>query len=89
MEGIVRVGCAVPRLHLADVEANVAEQLRLLTEAVQKHAALVVFPELSLIGYICGDLFFQQTLLHEVEAGLQALSEGMPEGVAAVVGAPV
>ena len=89
MEGIVRVACAVPRLHLANVAANVEEHLRLLTEAAQKHAALAVFPELSLTGYTCGDLFFQQTLLHEVEKGLRALSNGMPEGVIAVVGAPV
>ena len=50
MEGIVRVACAVPRLHLANVAANVEEHLRLLTEAAQKHAALAVFPELSLTG---------------------------------------
>ena len=89
MEGIVRVACAVPILHLANVSANVEEHLRLVREAAEKHAALAVFPELSLTGYTCGDLFFQQTLLHEVEEGLKALSDGMPEGICAVVGAPL
>ena len=78
MEEIVRVACAVPKLHLANVAANVEEHLHLVREAAKKHAALAVFPELSLTGYTCGDLFFQQTLLHEVEEGLKALSDGMP-----------
>ena len=89
MEGIVRVGCAVPRLHLAHVEANVEEHLRLMQQAAQKQAALVVFPELSLTGYTCGDLFFQRTLLEAAERGLQALISRMPSGMTAVVGAPL
>ena len=89
MQGILRVAAAVPRLHLANVEANVAEHLKKLAEARAKHAALVVFPELSLTGYTCGDLFFQQTLLRDVVNGLKCLRDEMPEGVTAVVGAPL
>ena len=89
MHGLVRVAAAVPHLHLANVERNVQEHLAKLQEAKAKHAALVVFPELSLTGYTCGDLFFQQTLLQEVEKGMQTLIEQMPEGMVAVVGAPI
>ena len=89
MDGLVRVAAAVPHLYLGNVEKNVQAHLDKLAEAAEKHAALVVFPELSLTGYTCGDLFFQQTLLHDVEAGLQTIIERMPEGMAAVVGAPV
>lgn len=89
MHGLVRVATAVPHLHLANVERNVQEHLAKLQQAKEKHATLVVFPELSLTGYSCGDLFFQQTLLREVEKGLQTLIDRMPEGMVAVVGAPL
>lgn len=89
MQDILRVAAAVPPLHLANVEANVAEHLRQLREAAAKKASLVVFPELSLTGYTCGDLFFQQTLWRDVADGLRRLRDEMLEGVIAVVGAPL
>ena len=89
MQGLVRVAAAVPHLHLGNVKRNVEEHLAKLREAAEKHASLVVFPELSLTGYTCGDLFFQQTLLHDVEEGLQAIISEMPGGMVAVVGAPI
>ena len=67
MQGLVRVAAAVPHLHLGNVQRNVEEHLAKLREAAEKRASLVVFPELSLTGYTCGDLFFQHTLLHDVE----------------------
>lgn len=89
MEGLVRVAAAVPHLNLANVEANVRAHLDKLEEAKARHAGLVVFPELSLTGYTCGDLFFQSTLLEAVERGLAVIREEMPEGLTAVVGAPL
>ena len=89
MEGLVRVAAAVPHLNLANVEANVRAHLDKLAEANACHAGLVVFPELSLTGYTCGDLFFQSTLLEAVERGLTVIREEMPEGLTAVVGAPL
>ena len=89
MQGLVRVAAAVPHLHLGNVQRNVEEHLAKLREAAEKRASLVVFPELSLTGYTCGDLFFQQTLLHDVEEGLQTIISGMPEGLVTVVGAPL
>ena len=89
MNNLVRVAAAVPHLYLGDVERNVEEHLKLLREAAERHATLVVFPELSLTGYTCGDLFLQQTLLDAVERGLERLTRECPEHVLAVVGAPV
>lgn len=88
MQNIVRVAAAVPRLRLANVKANVEAHLTLLREAKEKHASLVVFPELSLTGVTCGDLFFQKTLQREASAGLKRLCAEMPEGMTAVVGLP-
>ena len=89
MNGLVRVAAAVPHLHLGNVEKNVQEHLHKLAEAREKQAALVVFPQLSLTGASCGDLFYQKPLLDSVQQGLMALVEGCPEGITAVVGAPL
>ena len=89
MKGLVRVGAAVPHLHLSNVQKNVEAHLAMMQEAAAHHASLVVFPELSLTGYTCGDLFFQKPLLDGVVSGIQQLCREMPEGLTAVVGAPV
>ena len=89
MQGIVRAAAAVPHLHLGNVAANVEAHLEKLREAQKAGASLVIFPELSLTGYTCGDLFFQQTLISDAADGLRALADGCPEGVTAVVGAPI
>lgn len=89
MEGIMRVAAAVPKLRLCNVAENAAAMAEQLHEATDRKASLVAFPELSLTGYTCGDLFFQKSLLQATEAGLQQMLEACPEGVTAVVGAPV
>ncbi len=89
MKGLVRVCAAVPHLHLGNVAKNVEAHLAKIREASKNHAALVVFPELSLTGYTCGDLFFQQTLLDAVICGIDRLTKEIPENITAVVGAPV
>ncbi len=89
MHGILRVAAAVPHLYLGNVDKNVEAHLEKIAEAKEKHASLVVFPELSLTGATCGDLFRQRPLQDAVVRGLQAIAENMPDGVTAVVGAPV
>ena len=89
MEGIMRVAAAVPKLRLCNVAENAAAMAEQLHEATDRKASLAAFPELSLTGYTCGDLFFQKSLLQATEAGLQQMLETCPEGVTAVVGAPV
>ncbi len=89
MNGLVRVATAVPHLYLGNVEKNVEAHLAMLRQAAEKHAALVVFPELSLTGYTCGDLFLQQSLLDAVEEGIRRLVDECPEKTLAVVGAPL
>ena len=89
MEGIMRVAAAVPKLRLCNAAENAAAMAEQLHEAADRKASLAAFPELSLTGYTCGDLFFQKSLLQATEAGLQQMLEACPEGVTAVVGAPV
>ena len=89
MRGLVRVGAAVPSLALGNVKENMKRHLAMMREAKEKHVSIVTFPELSLTGYTCGDLFFQRRLLDDVTDALLALRNEMPEGILAVVGAPL
>ena len=68
--GFVKVAAATPLVKIADCHANAEAIDKLTAEAVERGASVVVFPELSLTGYTCGDLFLQSRLL---EAGDEAL----------------
>lgn len=89
MRGLVRVGAVVPSLALGNVKENMKRHLAMMREAKEKHVSIVTFPELSLTGYTCGDLFFQRRLLDDVTDALLTLKDEMPEGILAVVGAPL
>lgn len=89
MRGLVRVGAAVPSLALGNVKENMKRHLAMMREAKEKHVSIVTFPELSLTGYTCGDLFFQRRLLDDVTDALLTLKNEMPEEIIAVVGAPL
>lgn len=67
----VRVAVAIPQVRVANPEWNAQETCRLLAQAVQARACLVLFPELGLTGYSCDDLFQQEALL---SAALRALN---------------
>ena len=88
--GFVNVASAIPSVKLADVDYNVAEIERLVEEANEQQVDLLVFPELSLTGYSCQDLFRQATLLDAVKAAIGRLYEcAIHNQVVFVVGAPI
>jgi NAD+ synthase (glutamine-hydrolysing) len=87
--GFVRVAAAVPRVHVADPAANALAVRDLLALAQYQHADVVVFPELCLTGYTCGDLFQQPVLLDAAAAALERLLAENPFAGLAVVGLPV
>jgi len=88
--GMLRVAVVSPELRVADVAFNAERIGAALSEAAGQGARLVVFPELSLSGYTCGDLFYQQLLLDEVRrAALEIAQQTEALGVAALVGAPL
>ena len=62
INGFLRVGVCTPALHLADPGQNAGDIISALQDAVQKNVSLLVFPELTLTGYTCSDLFFQKKL---------------------------
>ncbi len=88
--GFVRVAAATPVVHIADPAANAEEHARLIRQAGEQGADLLVFPELSLSAYAIDDLHMQAALLEEVERQIARLAEVADEaGVIAVIGAPI
>jgi NAD+ synthase (glutamine-hydrolysing) len=86
--GFVRVTCASLRTTVADPAANTAEITRALAEVADSD--LVVFPELSITGYTCGDLFGQIALLDAAARSLLALARSTAgRAQLVVVGMPV
>src|SRR4051794_27056648 len=86
--GFVRVTCASTKTTVANPDANADEIVRAL-DAVGD-SDVVLFPELGVTGYTCGDLFGQEALL---DAGVLATARvaeatrGRPQLV--IVGLPV
>ena len=88
--GFVKVATAIPRVVIADCKENTKEIKSLIVEAEQQEVQVVVFPELSITGYTCSDLFAQSTLLHSAKEALREITEftrGMD--VIAIVGCPL
>ena len=58
----IRIGCAVPAVRVGDTRKNAEDICDFLRKADGQNVDLLVFPEMSLTGYTCQDLFFQDTL---------------------------
>lgn len=88
--GFLRVASCVPAVVPGDVDANVASICELISEAAEKGARLVVFPELCVTGYTCADLFHNDALLAKADKALDIIQQKASENrVIAVVGAPL
>ena len=90
MEGFIRVASAVPRVSVADCAYNTERIENLMLQASGMGVDVVCFPELSLTGYTCGDLFGQRKLQDDAEHALLRLMElSMGINVVAIVGMPI
>ena len=72
-QGFVKVAAVTPNVRVADVDFNKQEICKMIDETVKNGAKIVVFPELCVTGYTCGDLFAQSVLLKETEAALKEI----------------
>lgn len=85
-----RVAAAVPSVNVADVEHNVESIVKMCKELDDKGVMLAVFPELSVTGYTCADLFHQERLIEAAVAGIDRLQEfSNTVNLVFIVGAPV
>ena len=88
--GYVRVVASAPRVRPADVASNVTEILRHVADASHNNADVIVFPELAITGYTCGDLFTQSTLLNAAVDGLVTICrESAASDLVIIVGLPL
>ena len=71
--GFIRGACVSPELVLADCDFNAKKIIEEAKTAAGNAAKIIVFPELSLTGYTCGDLFFQKSLLKSAEQALSSI----------------
>ncbi len=73
--GFVRVGAAVPPLKVANCSYNTDMIIDLIDKVSSERVQILVFPELSITGYTCGDLFQQRVLLSEALKQLERIIE--------------
>lgn len=74
-DGFVKVAAASPKLRVADCPYNREEIVKCVREMEKKKAKIMVFPELAITGYTCGDLFWQDTLLSSAKEELLILAQ--------------
>lgn len=88
--GYITVASAIPSVRVADADYNIKQIESLIAQAEGKGAEIIVFPELSVTGYSCQDLFAQQTLLDQTEMKiLQLLDFSRMLDIICIIGAPV
>lgn len=88
-EGYIRAAAASPKLKVADVPYNTEQIINCMQEAEESGVKLLVFPELCVTGYTCGDLFLQKSLLDAALEGLRHIVNASRKlDLVAVVGLP-
>ncbi|MBS5985489.1 NAD(+) synthase [Clostridium paraputrificum] len=85
----IKVASACPVTRVSDVEFNIKNILTCINDAVSNNAKMIVFPELSITSYSCGDLFLQDTLLNNSLKGIENLLSSTKDlDILIAVGAP-
>ena len=88
--GFVRVAAAVPEMRLADCQYNAEQIKKQIDEAVSEGVQVVCFPELSVTGYTCADLFFMQQLQENALKALEDIcNHTRGKSIIVIAGAPL
>ena len=74
-DGFIKVAAGTPDVQVADCEFNAAEIIKMVREMEAEGARVMVFPELCITAYTCGDLFWQENLLEEAKVQLMRIAE--------------
>lgn len=89
-ERFIKVAAAVPRVRVADCDFNASEIIKNVDTAVIMGVQIIVFPELCITGYTCGDLFLQETLLCGAVKSLhQIVNATLEQDIIVIVGMPL
>lgn len=88
--GFVRMAAAVPQVKVADCRYNASQAEEMIFEADENNVQAIVFPELNITGYSCGDLFGQALLLEQAEIALMQLMNNTRQlDIISILGMPV
>lgn len=86
----IRVGTAVPHVQVGNCHYNAERIIDNINKAYEEKAKIIIFPELSITGYTCGDLFAQTTLIREAESSILHVAEQTEHlDIISIIGAPV
>lgn len=89
-DGFIKVGTCSPKIRLADTKYNADRIIEAIHNANAGDVKLVAFPELSITGYTCGDLFLHDTLLDSAINELKRIALQTADcDLVAVIGAPI
>lgn len=89
-DGFIKVAAATPKIKEADPAYNTEEILKIIDETEKNGASILVFSELTISGYTCGDLFLQQPLLTECKNQLLRIVKATEnKSMLVVVGCPI
>ena len=89
-DGFIKVAAATPKIKVADPAYNTEEILKIIDETEKNGARILVFSELTISGYTCGDLFLQQPLLTECKNQLLRIVKATEnKSMLVVVGCPI
>lgn len=89
-DGFIRTAAATPDIKTADCVYNAQRIIELIDKAAADEVSLLVFPELCITGYTCGDLFLHKVLLdNAAKALLEIAAHSAKYDMTVVVGLPV
>lgn len=89
-DGFIKVAAATPKIKVADPAYNTEEILKIIDETEKNGASILVFSELTISGYTCGDLFLQLPLLTECKNQLLRIVKATEnKSMLVVVGCPI
>ena len=90
--GYLRIATVSPKVYPGEVKKNLEIHKQSILELLDKDPGikLIVFPELSLTGYTCGDLFLTTDLIRNTQEGISELTEFVKtlNGPVVIFGAP-
>ena len=88
--GFVKVAAASPVIRVADADYNAERVIEVISSAAQKGVKVLVFPELTLTGCSCYDLFTHRVLLDGAREALLRVAETTADfDLLAFVGLPL
>jgi len=88
--GFIKTAAATPQIKVANPSANAVEIIKLIKKANTCKVELLVFPELCITGYTCGELFLSDTIMCSVNDALNRICKATVNKKALIfVGSPI